>query len=71
MMDPQGKYYTKRQMHELFNIPRCVLEDSLNMRGSEQWCIKSGQGRTCKWLFKYDAFMKNYDEILKNRFRKA
>lgn len=65
--NPKGNYFTLRQMNEYFNIPLCVLRDSTWMSGSEAWCTKTGQGRTCKWMFNYDVFMKNYENIMLRR----
>lgn len=69
-LNPHGKYFTIKQMKENFNLPGALLRDSTYMEGHEAWCKKIGQGKTCPWLFNYDAFMEHYDDIVSRRHLK-
>lgn len=66
-INPHGKHFSKREMIELFHITPCILTDSTFMYDHEKWCYKTGSGKKCKWMFKYDEFMKHYDNIVARR----
>lgn len=67
LKEHSGKLFSRTEMNQLFNVPISVLKDCVFMKGHEEWCVKMGQGKTCKWLYKYDEFMENYDDILSRR----